>query len=128
MPGFPAEVPPPGQRFVRLRHPDSPGGAVTATFLAAPPAANATATAATATAAAEHPLVTALAAREPDRAARVAEGLRGLREREDEVLTWLEAEPAHATAFAHDPLTAIHSALPDLPQDYFDGWTAAPGA
>lgn len=117
MPGFPPAAPPPPGRFVRLRHPDSPAGTVTATFAAARATPEAGA----------HPLVTHLAAHAPERAARVADGLRQLLTREDEVLTWLEADPANPAAFSHDPLDAVHRALPDLPHGFFDHWRIPQG-
>ena len=115
MSGFPPAAPPPGQRFVRLRHPDSPAGAVTATFAAS----------GTRPEAAAHPVVAELARHEPERAERVAHGLDHLLSREPEVLTWLEADPAHPALFAADPLAALRRALPDLPAGFFDDWRQA---
>jgi hypothetical protein len=112
MPGFPPAPLPSGRRFARLRHTDSPSGAVSTTFLAAvgrPEGAN-------------HPVVADLARREPERAARVAEGLNRLLEHEESVLAWLAADPSHAALFSSDPIAALHQALPDLPTGFFDGW------
>lgn len=112
MSGFPAAVPPPEQRFVRLRNADSPSGAATTTFLAAAGDVDAE----------KHPLVLDLAQRDPARAARVAEGLKQLLGREHEVLTWLEADASHTALFAREPAAALRQALPDLPAGLFDGW------
>ena len=41
---------------------------------------------------------------------------------DDAVMRWLEADPANARQFARDPVQALHRALPDLPDDFFDSW------
>jgi hypothetical protein len=42
--------------------------------------------------------------------------------RNDTVMSWLEADPAHAALFASDPVAGLREALPDLPPDFFDSW------
>jgi hypothetical protein len=111
MPGFPPAPLPSDRRFARLRHPDSPSGAVSTTFLAAghPDAA-------------DHPVIADLAQRDPERAARVTESLNRLLAHEESVLAWLASDPSHTALFARDPIAALHQALPDLPAGFFDGW------
>jgi hypothetical protein len=112
MSGFPPAPLPEDRRFARLRHPDSPSGAVSVTFLAAAGRPET----------ADHPVVADLARREPERAARVAEGLNRLLDHEETVLAWLAADSSHAALFASDPSAALHQAIPDLPAGFFDGW------
>lgn len=106
----------PTERFVRLRHDGTQQHVhATATFLAAdgePPAA------------ANHGLIAAIAAGDPERAERVQAGLRYLVAHDEAVMTWLEADPRNTALFTRDPRAALHQALPGLSPDFFDGWRA----
>ena len=47
-----------------------------------------------------------------------------LAKRNNEVMAWLERSSAHTQLFARDPQAALRLALPDLPADFFDGWSS----
>jgi hypothetical protein len=63
-----------------------------------------------------------IAERDPQRAERIRTGMRRLIGGDDAVMRWLEADPANTALFTTDPVTALRHALPDLPEDFFDGW------
>jgi hypothetical protein len=111
----------PDQRFAQLKHADPKLGEVTTTFLSAP--ASLAAPAGQAPRAAAHPALAGIAADDPQRAARIQAGMHQLIARNDTVMSWLGADPANAALFASDPVAGLREALPDLPPDFFDGWT-----
>ena len=109
---------PPGGRFVRLRNAEATRDHLTATFTAAddePAELD------------SHGVVAAVAATDPQRAQRIAAGLRHLMASDDAVMSWLEADPANTAAFARDPEAALRQALPGLPDGFFDAWRPAAG-
>jgi hypothetical protein len=63
-----------------------------------------------------------IAKRDPRRAERICTGMQQLIGRNDAVMRWLEADPANTALFATDPIAALRRALPDLPEDFFNGW------
>ena len=62
-----------------------------------------------------------LAASSPSRP-RLHERKALLAERGAEVMAWMERNSAHTQLFARDPQAALRLALPDLPDDFFQGW------
>jgi hypothetical protein len=104
----------PNRRFTRLSHADPELAGVTITFLGAAPG--------TAPTPDNHGVLASVAATDPQRAARIEAGLTELIAQDDRMMTWLQADPANATLFTHDPVAAVHEALPGLPADIFDGW------
>jgi len=108
------EHPHPKGRFARISH--KAHDRVTTTFLAAEPGYVPDTS--------NHAVLADVAKTDPARAARIQEGLRRLVASDDAVMAWLEADPAHAALLASDPRAALRQALPDLPADFFDGWTA----
>ncbi|NRQ36888.1 hypothetical protein HII36_34375 [Nonomuraea sp. NN258] len=105
----------PDQRFVRFRQPGTRAGAVvTLTFLSAPDGGAPSG---------DPPYDDVLARLDPRRAERIRAAMRLLVERDDAVMSWLEADPANAALFAADPVAAVRRAQPDLPEDFFDGWS-----
>jgi hypothetical protein len=107
----------PATRFVRLHQPAPNLGGVTLTFLAAGADAAAHTT--------SNGLLASVATTDPARAQKIEAGLAELIKHDDAMMSWLEADPAHAAQFAADPVSAVHAALPDLPADFFDGWSGA---
>lgn len=107
----------PGGRFVHLRIPSDSVARHHFTARAAEPGAAAPLPE-------THGVLADIAASDPGRARRVAARLGELIAREDVVLTWLEADPAHTARFLEDPATALREALPELPADFFAGWKA----
>ncbi|HET7462634.1 MAG TPA: hypothetical protein VFJ82_15375 [Longimicrobium sp.] len=105
----------PESRFVRLR---LPADAVSAHHLTLAAAAPGAAPPAPET----NGALARLAQADPARAQRVAQAVARLIEREAEVLTWLEADPAHTSRFMDDPEAALREALPDLDPAFFEDW------
>lgn len=114
----------PSKRFVRMRHDDSRPVHATATFLGTEPQPP-TGSSPGSSPAADHGVIAAIAADDPERASRVQAGLRHLISRNDAVMSWLEADPDNTALFTRDPEAALRQALPDLPSDFFDGWRAS---
>jgi hypothetical protein len=104
----------PAGRFVRLSHAEAELAGVTTTFLAAAEDS--------APDAESNGILASVAATDPQRAARIQSGLSELIAHDEQVMSWLESDPANAAQFAHDPFAALHAALPELPADFFEGW------
>lgn len=104
----------PKGRFARISH--AAHERVTTTFLAAEPGYVPDT--------ANHAVLADVAKTDPARAERIRADLERLIRHDDAVMAWLEADPAHAALLAADPRAALRQAIPDLPADFFDGWTA----
>jgi hypothetical protein len=104
----------PERRFVRARHVRGPSSSTATTFLSAtgdPPDLTC------------HGVLSSIAARDPEQAERIRTGLNHLITRDEEVMAWLEADPANTALFLHDPVAALRTALPDLDEDFFGRWS-----
>ncbi|MCO6010406.1 hypothetical protein NE236_36130 [Actinoallomurus purpureus] len=106
----------PGRRFVQLRRADAQLGGVTTTMTFLPAAAGTT------LGVTNDGVLADIAKRDPQRAERIRIGMQQLIGRNDAVMRWLEADPANTALFTTDPIAALRRALPDLPEDFFNGW------
>jgi hypothetical protein len=107
----------PNNRFARLRHEQAGPHTVTTTLLGA--------TATAGDALVGNSVIADIAKTDPARAQLIMSRMRELIAHNDAVMSWLEADPAHAAQFAADPLAAVREAIPDLPANFFAGWRAA---
>jgi hypothetical protein len=98
----------PKNRFACVRLPDAQGHSITMTFLDGQNDD---------TPAEHNGVVEHIARHDSDKAARAVKLLTYLRQNEETVMRWLEADPANSTAFAKDPIGALRQILPDAPLD-----------
>lgn len=104
----------PETRFARIRLQKEDHPSATMTFVAADSQALPTIN--------DHGVLSNIARKDPERAARLLEDLKALIGREAEVLTWIESAPENAHAFMKDPEAALLQALPDLRKEFFSAW------
>ncbi|WP_221392714.1 hypothetical protein [Dyadobacter sp. NIV53] len=72
-----------------------------------------------------HPVLTMMTKTNSEGATQAKQWMEQLIARNQDFITWLESSPENSILFIKDPVAAIHKALPDLPQSFYDQLTAA---
>ena len=73
-----------------------------------------------------HPLINMIAQTDEDAADKVEQLIAQMTAHEQRFFAWLGDNASHMALFMKEPIEALHQAIPELPQAFFDDLTSLP--